>query len=514
MLLFHSDRLVSLASVLYWPFFVLCNYALGRELGLASRGAWLIAWLIASVPSVLFFKSDGLVDVPMHSFLACALVFALRGLRLSRYGALLPWLGIACGLVGSCKLTGLPVAAILMASPVLMLRPGIPLSLLARRTLLGLLLCLLCVLPWCLYDVAATGFPLSPFSISVAGLQLGQTPPDMTWYLGMPVPSLHPRWVQEIIALRQVFISNFPGRVDPFILPLLVLAPVGWWRLWKREWRLALLLGILTLCFAGFYASGSFTSIRLTHASINGRFFLAALAYLAMLGYPTLRRLGPKVDLCLAIVILFELGAFAFYDWSPDSLATFPACAGALLLLSIALYRLAGASRRASMALTLLAVLPAWILGSFALHDALRAGFLHQRWDWKAAYAPAYTAVDDPGHPHRIALTSGPYQKGEEMQPLLLTGRDLQNDVTYVPISRSGALVPDSDAQRLAEADYDAWQGRLRSGHVDYVMSFIPDSAELDWMRSHPEAFEKIAGAEGDPEGTWGLYRVRPAVNK
>jgi hypothetical protein len=515
MLLVHSDRLVSLASVLHWPFFVLAVYVLGRELSLAPRAAWLIAWLLASLPGVLFFKGDGLVDIPMQSFMICATAFALHGLRRPDNGRLLVWQGAACGLAGAFKLTGLPVAAILMASPLLALGLGAIGPVFLRRWLLGLLVCALCVLPWNLYDIAETGAPFSPFPIVVAGLHLGQTVPDMTWYLKCLPQSPHSRPIQELIALRQVFISNFPGRMDPFILPFFLIAPLGFVRLFQRQWRQAVLLVVLSICLAGLYASGSFTSIRLSHASINGRFFLLGFAWLAILGYPASALWRRRADLYLVAVILFELAAFAFYYWTADSLAVLPAVLLALLVAGLLLCRRLHLAPGAWAAITGLAFLPISFLIFFKLDDALRPQFMQNRWDWKADYAPAYLAVDQPGHPHRIDFTAGPKQAGEQTLPFLLVGRELQNRVFYVPISRSGMLYPDSDPDRLKEADYAAWHQRLLMDRIDYVMSYAPASAELDWMHAHPEAFAKVAGWEGaDRDEAWGLYSVLPATTQ
>jgi hypothetical protein len=59
--------------------------------------------------------------------------------------------------------------------------------------------------------------------------------------------------------------------------------------------------------------------------------------------------------------------------------------------------------------------------------------------------------------------------------------------------------------EREANAEYATWLRRLANAEITHVMSFLPPSVELTWMRENPQAFSRVAG-QGD---RWGLFEVR-----
>ena len=520
MVLFHSDRLVAFTSALYWPFFCLAAYGTARELGLPSRFAWLMAWFASSVPAVLEAKSQGWIDLSMHSDILCAVVFALYGYRRNT-AMLVPWQAMAIGMAAATKVTGDALAAIILGAPLLLLgRTSTPV--LIRLIILAVVLCALPVLPWLIASYAATGYPLSPFPMTLAGVVLGKASPEMQLYLQQPLASGHLKSLADSVALLRVFCSSDPMRLDPLVIPFLLLAPLGLYRWLRRDWRAGLLLSLLTLAFVEFYFSSSFAVVRRNFAQTDGRFFFALVVWGIMLGYLGLpRRWRPWTNRYAAAVIVFELIYFAMMDWPPVGgyliAGGFALVAAAwLLLLQIPFPAI---SRGAFVGVVLV---PATLLASFAAYDALRIvsfSTMKTRDDFHGAIG----VVDQPDQSYRIALTSGPCSSSDQDFYYPMLGTELQNRLFYIPISQSGAILSNSDASRLAQANYDAWLSRLLDEKVDYVVSFSPRSIEFDWMEAHPGTFEQLAGSDdpkldhspfnkGEASG-WGLFRLASSTS-
>ena len=117
--------------------------------------------------------------------------------------------------------------------------------------------------------------------------------------------------------------------------------------------------------------------------------------------------------------------------------------------------------------------------------------------------------MDEPPAARRVAITSGPLQNADNWFAYPFMGRQLQNEVVYVPIAADGQIHHfgrgDLNAELARVADFHAWAARLREQGVADVMSFDPPSIEIGWMESHPELFERVVGLNG----VWGLFRVR-----
>lgn len=83
-------------------------------------------------------------------------------------------------------------------------------------------------------------------------------------------------------------------------------------------------------------------------------------------------------------------------------------------------------------------------------------------------------------------------------------GRELQNEVVYVPVTVSGELAHFGPGyNRREQADLKAWLTRLHEQEVDFVMSFAPAGLELEWMKRESAFFTKVVGNDRD----WGMYR-------
>jgi hypothetical protein len=67
----------------------------------------------------------------------------------------------------------------------------------------------------------------------------------------------------------------------------------------------------------------------------------------------------------------------------------------------------------------------------------------------------------------------------------------LQNRLVYVPVTEDGRIghFPRGYSKSV-QGDYTSWLQRLKQNKVTHVMSFLPRSLEVSWMRSHPESFQ------------------------
>jgi 4-amino-4-deoxy-L-arabinose transferase-like glycosyltransferase len=527
MLLFHSDRLSSIVSFASWPFFVLAAYSLARELQVPSRWAWLLAWFCGTLPNVLYLSGDGNIDIPMHALLMTAFVLVLRGIRTrsSRYFLLQ---AVAAGLAASMKLPTLPLAFLIVLSPILL---AADLSLLALITSLfcGSVVVAGLMLPWYYYNYLGTGYPLSPLSVKLAGVTLGVSPPAADMYLHLPIPSgTFP--ARDLKALGLVFFSKDTASTGPYILVLLFLSPFGLYRAFRRNWQSALFLLLVLIYCVALYFSHSFQTNRFTYAILGGRFFLSLLALYAILGYPQSARFRAWMNPYLFLVILYDLLYEAFQHYKPEKV-TFqpffgfiPIFLGLMVFMTYKFYQLRGASVR-PLGWTFAFVVPVWILALAIFGDKCRAGFINSYDGWFDYFGPAITQVDEPPRSYRIALTTETYPNFNQIIAMPFLGRELQNEITYVPISRSGTIYDDTDPHRADEADFGAWFKRLIDRKIDAVMTFSPRSIEMDWMEAHPSLFQKLHGGTvpmevgirwlltsipGNAVEGWGLYRVIP----
>jgi len=140
-------------------------------------------------------------------------------------------------------------------------------------------------------------------------------------------------------------------------------------------------------------------------------------------------------------------------------------------------------------------------------YDPPRSFDLHALDQAITAAWPLWEAVDE-HHPHRISYHAGAAALADNAYRYPLYGARLQNELVYVPVTRSGDIVELFDADRLAaEADYDAWRARLLEQEVDLVMTAYPRGIEVDWLLAHPEHFERVASPIRSENGLW---RVLP----
>ena len=111
---------------------------------------------------------------------------------------------------------------------------------------------------------------------------------------------------------------------------------------------------------------------------------------------------------------------------------------------------------------------------------------MHLVWDVYASAWPIWRYLDD-GRPHRIAVSYGWDGIGHNGLRYPLTGSNFQNEVLYVPISRTGEVIDYREGDRiLREMDEAPWLARLERERIDYVVLGFPPPPELQFIARNP----------------------------
>lgn len=511
MLPFHNDLLVGLVDPLQWLFLGLALYGLGRELGLRSKYACIGTIYVLCLPAAHLSVGAGYVDLGNSLVLITSLMFAVRFLRYrDKPSALLAVIGF--GVASGIKVTALPVAAVLLPIMGWFMARNRQLST-GKWILAGGLAALAILVPWLAYNIQWTGYPLSPMPISLGGLTLGVSPPTLTWY--QDLLSLEPyAWSSEKISLK--WLLRWPTTPSLHLsvmtlLPLVLFLVIFPSYSFKKTSIAILSIGFMG-AFALFYYSPGFSVVRIHFGEYNGRFLIPIAAVVVLLSLSWCRHRSQTTELYLlylGLATVLHIAGGIFYGWAAFERLTVPL---SLVLLLVFIFSLSGLPGRWThpRLLTATAVLaPLLLLPALAFYKdftryraAGQSDLMHPTVKYWAAAAEL---VDEPESPKHIAVTAGPWQKADNWAMYFFMGRNLQNRIFYIPVSRSGEIIdfgPEGTREKYAQ--FDSWAGRLLQQRVTHVMCFHPPSIEMLWMEYRPDLFEKVAGVTG----FWGLYRI------
>jgi hypothetical protein len=499
---FHGDLVAGFVDVAIWLWVALATYALGREMGLGAGRGMAAAAFMASVPAVFRAAGSNYVDNLTYAYVATALAFLVRLFRRAETRPLL-LAGMAAGLAAGTKVTAVPIAGllagILLAWGAIGRSGG---SRIWRWIAVAAVLGAAVFAPWPLNSYLATGNPFSKQPVRFLGVGF-EGSPVLAWYAQLPMPTPY-TWKPEARSLVLVF--SGPISLGLFSVVPALLAPLGFWRYFRRQPWGAAVLAAVVFSLVALYWSSSFTVVRLLWAASNGRFFTLLVGLFTLLGFFAIGRATKPYAL-----YLLSTAAFGFWHQTFSQLSS-PEMG--LLLASLTLIGLLGTLcylhrgdpgwARGMLGATSLALF-LWV--GQTLRDAYRYAIPARTTVFHTVppyWLPAAAALDRPGLAARVALTSGPDQRGDNwfMYPFL--GSRLQNRIVYVPLSRSGEIFPANDPRYAATADREAWLARLEALKIDAVFSFEPASIEVKWMKQSPDRFTRVLG-HGK---SWGLFMV------
>ena len=320
--------------------------------------------------------------------------------------------------------------------------------------------------------------------MKLLGITLGRLQPELGWYIA-------PKHVlidfanevfqlETILGLARPLAPTFGA---PFLL-LLLLLPFGLFRLYRQKPLAALLIGALVAYQCSVYLLPDFAVVRTRYGYANARFFALVPIAAALLAPLLFERFKPPVlQWYLMLASALSIGIYAYEFPSlleRQPLVLFTAIA---LMGSLALYRVTRSADSAQVGTAALALLcVALVLGTGPLRDyrlrlrypALALSVIgHPTPTLVSAFAPE---VDDPEHPHRIAVTSAPYFKGDRQMLYYYLGAKLQNELTYVSVMQDGGTpVYDRSDPELHAVDPDVWVQRVRAAGVSHVLVLAPE---------------------------------------
>jgi hypothetical protein len=502
MLPMRGDLLLGVAQVVQWLAIGVTLLALAREVGVREPFATAAVGFVLALAPIRLEVGSGYVEVSLVVFLAAGLAFAVRWLR-AREPQALVLAGLALGLACGNKIIALPVAAFAMTV--------IGVVAIARRRIVALGaavgLCAAFAAPWMVYNWIDTGYPLSPMPVSILGVKLGQESAAIETSLHRP--DLRYDWYAERDALERTFQS--PGTdketlgveaVPPLFLFGLVAVPLV---IARRRSVGLLLFGVFAINLAIVFGP-SFAVVRLQWPEGVSRFWMPAVVAAIPASALWCERMPAAGRLYFTYLLGFSyflLMRFAAYGCSKYSLHFMAVAAGLAGLVAFA----AGRARRARWAV-------AALLGVAALtYIAVRRDenrYEAARFDTVLhmvgkSWVPLAEALDD-GTPHRVAVTAGDNKTAANGLFYFFFGRRLQNDVLYVPVSKTGALVADPLHQPPGVVDGEAWLRRLRQLGVTEVASLEPPTLELRWMEASPAIFKPVVWRKAK----YGLFKLAP----
>ena len=514
MLPFHGDTLVPLAGVLTLLTAVLGAYAAARSLGAEGLPALLGALALVSTPAVMVFVTTAYVDIPALALFLLALAWLAQAARVQQarelvvpallcIGALSVGVGIKVPLLVPLGLAGLAFLVLLLRIRGSGKDKALVLAVLVAA--------LLPALPGWLRETIQTGNPLYPFPVRIAGVELFAGNEENELNMSAAMAPAKARVFDAAAFVRALFWPKLSAGVQHLNFgptgPLLLaggLAGLG--AAFRREQKIAatfLLLVIAAVVLSLF--STSMLAHRTFAAPAVGR-LLSMVLGAAIVAMTLLR----SRSVAWLLVVAAMLGAFLSWPrgWGPadteavtDLLLT---AAPGLLLLAIL-----GFSFRNRIASWPWAV--AGLLVLLTAADRIRPNHRDAVW---AAAVPAESFDPHPTDPVpsgawtiwreldereglRIAYTAGWDGRGHHWYRYPLLGSNLQHEVLYIPITKTGTIIDHrKDEELRANADVRAWLKRLQEQEVDVVVLGGPPSIEGLWVTRLPDVFELLATGE------------------
>ena len=511
MLPFRSDLLAASVDGAEWLALGLVLMSLARQLRIREPFASSVVGVTMAMPSIRVLVGSGYVDIAQLMCGIASIALAARFLQSPSPGAL--WTSLAAaGVAVGIKISFAPLAAIIAAALLAkLLANASPVR--ARLSSVALAICLfgVNVLPWMWRTYERSGLPLYPLEFRRFGGPLGASTPELEWYRDYPAISLS----SELGLFGRGLFTEMQSPGAP-IVGLVFASVVTLAALYRRNGAATLLVAAIALANWAGYFSRSLFPVRLNFPAASLRFVLPALSLsvVASGGWGVWAAAARRLYSLFLWATLF----FWLLRWMPFGLSH--QCIGALvivlLLFSIAFGVVRSIFRRTERIVVRSIAVGGTVVLFLAALDAVHGRIRADLWryeltnhDIERYYVDAALAVDGSNRSHRIAMTSGPDRRLDNWFPSQFMGRDLQNEVLYVPVSGDGTVHHFGGGNLIADyvrtADYISWRNRLRSMHVTEVMSFRPPSLELRWMERNPSEFLRITGREG----SWGLFAVR-----
>ncbi len=299
---------------------LLAREAFGREV------AWLTVLVLLSAPTFFTLMSWPYVDVALM-FYTTAVAYAFYRWQQEKHTGWLVVLGMMIGFSGGLKYTAVATPIVIALSLVWVSRRDGWLVIVKRLLLIGGV-ALLLVTPWLLENYVTTGNPVYPFFFD-RGLYWDEW---WAWWYDMPGTGLAVTAPWRLLtAPLEATIAGTEGSdfyeatIGPFILGALVLLPLVWSQLARREKEAAALLLLLFAINYLLWLNG----LARTALLLRARFLFLIFGITAVLSGLTLAKLRqlkhPALDirwltqtvLSLTVVLLLVNQTLTFLQTNP-----------------------------------------------------------------------------------------------------------------------------------------------------------------------------------------------------
>lgn len=529
-----TDALLPCAGFLMWAACGFAAYALARSLGGKKIPCFYAGLITAFIPAIAVEMVTGYVDMfVLATFLLAATALVELEKRVSLGRAAL--LGLALGLLVAAKSSGLVIAGLGSAGcAAIVLRP--------RHAKIGHGVCalvaalaslLVIMAPAYLRTWVETGSPFYPLEVKIGHHVLFAGNPELTFLYAKPLNPAGRKAASLPTFLRALFIPSqrpwheYMGFGPGFLLllPSATLALLAQLKRGRLRTSLVTIVGMTVLPIL-YLLSDSFAAQRAQWYIVIGRLIASWPALLAIL---TALLAGRLARLCLLQALAIGLALAWPLGWAGATLAALRELLPTLVLaaaagLACGLLIVAASKRRLLVAWGVLASVATFItvlaIPWSEVRDRYRyriyqaaasrnpAFVMHLVWDYYANAWPIWQFLDD-GPAHRIAVSYGWDGIGHNGLRYPLTGSRFQNQVLYVPITKSGEIIDYREEDRVAsETDEAAWLERLEEAGIDYVVLCYPPPPELQFIERNPKSFLPVVQSI---DGRNRAYRFVPA---
>jgi hypothetical protein len=515
MLPFHSDLLAGIPDWAHWAALGLAAYSLTRQLAVPRTSAVLFVAVLSTAPVVISYVGSGYVDTQQSACLLIGISFASQwSARRGSVGSLVlagGSLGLAVAAKSSAALHASILLVFVLAASWARRRGS--LRAVWRDAAVFTTVLVLPSLRWLVDNYLSYGYPFGAVPVSIGPVRLGLAAPSLSVLLSLPTPEAYT--LRGEIENLWVALRSFGGFS---IFPAAAVFAIG--RDLRRDPWLTLFLLCSIAATLVVYFAPAFSVIRINWSAGNGRFLVAAVVPMAILGLPLFcagrwRRGAIEMLSCAAIAAHAYVYFTGFLGVAPtEEKLALAAGVVAMLLLIAAARLLAGRGRARFLASSVTAVVLATALATVGLRamrnwlrqPAFRSSqIVHE---FPRYWVEGLAALERAPGEKTVAVTAGPGFIGHDWFVYPFMGADLENRILYVSPLKGGDAAGDTAARHGSDPDYATWLGRLRTEGVTHVMSFRPVGPEIRWMEdaARGDDFVRLAGSPLK----WGLFRLRP----
>jgi hypothetical protein len=515
MLPFHNDLLASMVDVIAWLSMGLALYTLAKEFEIKPIFRWIAAFYVLFIPALCFSVGSLYIEPSLNLVIVLGIIFLARYLHKRDKSSILLCL-MAFSLALSIKITALPLLIIgYMILIISLFQNKSDFKKDFKWSIYGSLLVIILLSPWIIRNIDKTGYPFGNMPVRFIGLKLGQMTQSQEWYQNQPDLKSY-NLQTEIDVLKKCFRSPIDATTNLSILTVvpLFLSIITFFQWLCYEKKIALLwIGICIAVIIQFYHP-TFSKTRILWASVNARFLLPLVIPSVVFCFVWCRKNNKLTNIlgfyllsgALVHVFTIVLSNLQLVEKIFIEILIFAFVSFTLLIILKGLIKKYTRYKIIFLSGFIFPILLLIPLQKYRYHTrnfAISQSILFYR--LFGFWAPAVNYIDTPPLSWQIAVTSGTTQNIPPWFLYYFLGKNLQNKIYYIPISKDGIIVDYGPNQfREKSFVFDSWYSRLSENKITHVMSFFPKSIELDWMKKKSNLFERLSG-DGK---SWGLYRV------